>query len=363
MAFAVTVALYASLVLILFCVLILLVCRMVRNRLDRLHSQRVKELRPLVLASAVSEDDEALEQLVQLDRRSWRMVEPSVLSLLSQLQGEAHEALTAVLVRRGLVDRALEDLGRRGRVRRARAAGVLALTGPTLRHDPVVGPRARQALETLLDDADPTVRAAVVRALGRFGDEAGARALLAHLSGRRQVASGLVSHALVRIAFPAVPGLLEAARSDDVQIRALALELLSLIGDRAAVPQLLEALRDDQGVVRASAAQALGQMGEHSAVDPLLTMLSTDSSPRVAAAAAEALGAIGDRRAIGSLASAVGRPHFRSAHAAAQSLLRLGPQGEETLRQLVRDEPTAEAHASEALAQLSLRQSAGRTTS
>ncbi|MGI5193806.1 HEAT repeat domain-containing protein [Streptomyces sp. CA-288835] len=359
MAFWVTAALGASLLLIMVGLLVLLICRVVRNRLDALQASRTEEFRPLVLAAAAGDGDEALKELVSLDRRHWRSVQPSVLFLLSQLQGEGHAALTAVLVRRGIIEEALTDLCRRGRVRRARAAAVLTLAGPTLREDEQVVVRARAALHGLLDDRDPTVRAAAVRALGRFGDATSAALLVAHLRGHRQVASGLIGHALLQIGYPAIECLLEAARGEDVQIRALALELLSLIGDRRSVRHLVNALGDGEGVVRASAAQALGRMGEPVAVDPLMRMLAGDPSPRAASAAAEALGLIGDQRAVGALARAASAPHYRVAHASSQALTRLGPAGSACLRELVADGSAAAAHAREALALLSLRSGGG----
>lgn len=83
MAFWVTAALGASLLLITAGLLVLLICRVVRNRLDALHASRTEEFRPLVLAAAAgdSDGDEALKELVSLDHAALA-VGPTVRAVL-----------------------------------------------------------------------------------------------------------------------------------------------------------------------------------------------------------------------------------------------------------------------------------------
>ena len=124
------------------------------------------------LADGGPEDE--LAPLVQMPGPQWRALEPSATALLAKVRGETREALVTLFERRGMGDRALRDLSRRARVRRARAAELLGSLG---RHDAV------PALAALLTDRDPEVRLVAIRALGRIGDPAATAPLLSTLAG------------------------------------------------------------------------------------------------------------------------------------------------------------------------------------
>ncbi|MFM9589157.1 HEAT repeat domain-containing protein [Streptomyces scabiei] len=331
------------------CLLALCVTRVVRNHRESALRQAVTATRHLVVETVGGESPSAGAALAALDRRSWKAVEPTVTRLLSRVKGGSHQALTDVLVRRAVVDTALTDAARLRSLRRARAATLLALTGPSLRADPVRGPEARRVLHALLGHRNVTVRETAVRALGRLGDRDSARLLLTTSDAPRSVAPGLVGDALVRIGPAAVEPLTTVAGSGDEQYRALAVELLGLIKDRRALPALSVALDDPAPMVRAAAAAALGRVGEPAAVAALSETLRTDPSGRVVVAAAEALGLIGDEDAVPVLERTLHDGPYRPAHTAARALLRLDGPGRTALTRAARGPDPAGAHAREAL--------------
>ena len=100
---------------------------------------------------------------------------------------------------------------------------------------------------------------------------------------------------------PAVPRLVELVRQADPGTRYLAAKALGQIGDEAeaAVPALLEALRADDMFLRAGVAGALIKIG-YPAV-PGLTRALFDPSNAVKRAACKALGRIGSERSVGAL--------------------------------------------------------------
>jgi len=104
---------------------------------------------------------------------------------------------------------------------------------------------------------------------------------------------------------PSVPHLTELVRKSDPGTRYLAAKALGHIGDEAesAVPTLLQAMRDNDIFLRAGIAGALIKIG-YPAV-PGLTKALFDRNNAVKRAAAKALGKIGSDRAVPALANAL----------------------------------------------------------
>ena len=88
-----------------------------------------------------------------------------------------------------------------------------------------------------------------------------------------------VADALSRMGTAAVPGLVEALRSNNPEVRAGAARALAMMGPPAAdaIPALISALNDPNEVVRRYAIRALGRLGERAkeATPVLLEMLKT----------------------------------------------------------------------------------------
>jgi HEAT repeat protein len=263
--------------------------------------------------------------------------------MLGKVRGEAYTALVSVFERRGAAARATRDVHRRDPVRRARAADVL---GNLSRREAV------PLLVELLGDSDPDVRIVAARALGTVGDAAAAPHLLACLAARRTVPSHQVAQALARLGVVAQPAAADALGHPDESVRAVAAEVLGMVGAAGATSRVEAVLRDDPSLeVRVRAARTLGRLGTRTALDPLRAALSRTEPPALRAEAARALGELGTAVSTGALAALLGDPQYPVAHQAARALLRLGPPGREALASAcATGDGTAAAHAREALA-------------
>jgi HEAT repeat protein len=281
------------------------------------------------LIAFLAEPDEpgALAALVDLPRPAWRAIEPTAVTMLGQVRGEAHTALAAVFLHRGLAGQAVRDLRRRVGVRRGRAAELL---GALRRHDAV------PALTGLLADRDPQVRLAAVRALGRIGDPAAALPLLDTVAGAHPAPSHIVAQALAGLGPAASPILLAALDRDEALVRATALDALRLLDTVGTATRVAAVLRDDQSLpVRRRAAQALGRSGGRAALAHLVEAAEPDQPPALRADAVRALGELGAAAAVPRLVDLVRDPDFEVAHEAAAALVRSGPAGRAALVELV----------------------------
>jgi HEAT repeat protein len=267
------------------------VSRARRTRRAVRDAQRRAELMPLVHALLDAEDDDAgTPDLPATDP----LLDELVLELLPQLRGADRAVLQAVLVRRGVVDQAVAELGARAAWRRGRAAERLGN---------IAGGQHVPQLAALLGDPVPDVRSAAARALGRTGEVSAVALLLTGLAARPGVPPGIVGMALLDLGTPALPALREAVNGPVAEARSLAAELLGLHGDPAAADVLVEVVADAQRdpAVRRTAATALGRIGSPHATAALVLALTSPGALDVRVAAAEALGRIGDPSGLDAL--------------------------------------------------------------
>ncbi|MFC4061861.1 HEAT repeat domain-containing protein [Planomonospora corallina] len=324
--------------------------RLLRRLRTRRDARIAAEVRPLLLRlTAGDEDDvdEPLRRLAAMDRRRWLVVQASAVSLLGKVSGQGNAALARLFQERGAARSALADLSRRGAVRRARAANVLGL----LHHAEAVG-----ALVGLLTDRHPEVRTSAARALGRIGEPQAAAPLLRSLSGGR-IPSDVVAQALIRIGPAARPALAKAMAHPDPAVRAIAAEVLGVIGSVGSVAALIRALTMDPSTeVRARAAASLGRLGTPACLDALAGATSLIHPTAVRAEAASALGDIGAAGGVPALRGLLADHHYRVAHNAARSLTRLGGPARDVLEEAAAGTmgKRAAGHAKEALAVLDL---------
>jgi HEAT repeat protein len=130
-----------------------------------------------------------------------------------------------------------------------------------------------------LGDTSWRVRKAAVERLCAWSDpRTAARSLIAALAdgenpGRRNAAV----EALVRIGRPAVPHLIAALSTRDVDVRKFLVDVLAGIGCESAVSALVGHLEDDDVNVRAASADALGVIGGEAAVRALLATATGES--------------------------------------------------------------------------------------
>ncbi len=111
----------------------------------------------------------------------------------------------------------------------------------------------------LLRQADPGTRYLAARALGQIGDEAEAAlpTLLAALRDNDMFLRAGITGALIKIGYPAVPGLTSALFDPNNAVRRAACKALGKIGSERAVPALKYSLRDHNAGVRKFAREAL----------------------------------------------------------------------------------------------------------
>jgi HEAT repeat protein len=298
--------------------------------------------RTLIGLMADVDTAEAADGLVELPAAAWGAIEPTAMTILEQVRGEAHAALADVFLRRGLVDRALADVDGGSVVRRARAAELLGLLRRT---------EAAPRLSVLLADPDPEVRLVAVRALGRLGDPEVAEPLLGALTGPRPAPSHVVAHALVGLGTPAAPALLAALGHPDELVRATALDALRLLGVPGAAEPVARTLREDPSLeVRRRAATTLGRVGLRAAVPHLLAATAADRPTLLRADAVRALGELGATRAVAELTALLADADYPVAHQAARALARLGEPGLSVLTEAARSGRPGAAHAAEVLA-------------
>ena len=124
----------------------------------------------------------------------------------------------------------------------------------------------------------------------------------------------------------AVPGLLEtvqATRTEDADVREIALRALARIGDPRAVPPLVDALRNAEVWLAPRMADILTRHGEH-AVQPMMTFLEEGGRHHARAWAANVLGEVRAHRAFPVLVRGLGDLEDEVRAKSAYALGRLG---------------------------------------
>ncbi|AVV43297.1 hypothetical protein C6376_19550 [Streptomyces sp. P3] len=306
--------------------------RGIRTYRRRRHERIAAPVRGLLLELLCAQDDEQnelLDRIARIDRRTWTALEPTVAAMLGKVTGGARAVMVLLYERRGSVDKAVADLSSRSAPRRGRAAQVLGQLG----HRPAV-----PALCRLLGDRDPEVRLAAARALGRTGDAAAVPHLLKSLHGPRTVPPKVVIAALTSLGPDAWPSVSTGLRDPAPLARAVAIEVLGVAGALAQTTEIVRALREDPDTeVRIRAARALGRLGMPEGLAPLLAAIGPGRPGALRIVAAGALGSLGAVAATGPLTELLGDADTHVAGTAARALLRLGPAGEEALREAADD--------------------------
>ena len=271
---------------------------------------------------ALAGDDQAIERLQRAPRRHRGVIAELLLRPLAFVKGDISERARAVADHTGLLHRWRGDLDQPGWWVRAEAALALGLV-----HD-----RDSIALLTrALDDSHQQVRAAAVDSLGRIGDASVAPLLLARLPEQARNERTRIVEALRRIGGEAITPLLEHTRHHPAD-RALAAEVLALLGGSDAVTALLDWTTDDRAAVRAAAWRALATIGiDNRAFYHALRALADDDAD-VRAAAALAVGRSGRPESASYLAARLDDEWVVAAQAA-RALSRVGASGLAALQQ------------------------------
>lgn len=317
--------------------------RLLSGLVDSRRSALAQRVRPLLLEVLSDDDPEpaALSALSTLPDKQWRVLEPTVVTMLGKVRGAARNSLVDVLDRRGTIDRAVTGTRSRSWVRRCEAAEMLGA---------VRQPAGVPALVALLRDRHPEVRQVSARALGRVGDKDAVNPLSAAVVSNRSLPMRDVASALVLLEPDATPAIVAAAEGPEARVRSLAAEVLGLRGAVEAGDLLGALLTADPATeVRIRAARALGRIGVRSAVVPLVAALES-SSPELRAVAARALGQIGAPDAVAPLLRCLTDPWHRVRSNAAESLATLGPPGLAALNGVVEADDPGAGYAEQVLA-------------
>lgn len=126
-------------------------------------------------------------------------------------------------------------------------------------------------LTELVRDSDPGTRYLAAKALGEIGDEAEAAVptLLSALRDNDMFLRAGITGALIKIGYPAVPGLTKALFDPNRAVRRAACKALGKIGSERAVPALIYSLNDGNAGVRKFAREALERIDTPAARDAL----------------------------------------------------------------------------------------------
>lgn len=280
-------------------------------RIERRESDAEARLLPLALELV----EGARDKPPKLSRRD-QITLASVLGRYSRmLKGDARVHIGAYFRGSAALRHELAAIDSRSSWRRATAAYVLG---------DMAAESAFPALLETLDDDEREPRTAAARSLGRLGSVAAVEPLVRALAGKT-VPRAVAAQALLDLGQPALPSLRGLLQSDDAPTRAVAAELIGLIGDAGDAERLGAALHDASAEVRAKAARSLGRVGASVAAESLRAALG-DRVPFVRVAAARALGEIGDRDAVPLLLAQARNDRFECAHAAAVALLVIDPE-------------------------------------
>ncbi len=186
------------------------------------------------------------------------------------------------------------------------------------------GAEARAALTRLLEDPEPSVRAAVVASLvkaskGNSKDEATLTVLVAALKKEKSplvlsaISDGLASFDRTRVA-----DLLLQSKSSEGKLSQPVLQALAAID--VTTDSLIAQLTTGDVNARTRAIERLGLMGDSKAFQPLIEVLTNSKELQVRVMAAQALGTLKDRRSTDALISASGAPEKDLRLAAVNSL-------------------------------------------
>lgn len=295
----------------------LIVYRLVGNRRLRTLAAARDRLKPAVLGW-IDGDEEPPSQANPTD---YLAIADLLASYGRAVRGGARQRVADLARETGMIERMIGELRSRRGWRRAVAA--YRLGDLASRED------AAQPLMAILRDRDRRVTAASARSLGLLGAVQAVEPLVRGLASG-QLTRPVGAQALRLLGTEASASLANLLTAEEEEVRAMAAELLGLIGNVGRTDQLIEVLDDPSPEVRVRATRALGRIGDSGASAALQVTLS-DPVPFVRAAAATALAKVGHSDSFDQLIEIAQNDVFVSAHAAAYAAAYLQPEQVELL--------------------------------
>ncbi|MCD6351093.1 MAG: HEAT repeat domain-containing protein, partial [Armatimonadetes bacterium] len=268
-----------------------------------------------MLAMKVPAIEPIIKELISYKEAEVRALAAQMLGQIAdQTVATPIDAEDAAVVVRPLLDRLNNDPAWTVRRKAAVALGALGDVGKE--------GGAVAALIAHLHDARPEVKAASAEALGRLGDPAAAGPLVNTLLTNRFGAVREIVVALERLGPKALPAILPALTSSDLEVRKAATEAVAVIGTSGAVVPLANMLKDPDVTIRRLASDALRTLADQRVVPQLVGALA-DPDWHVYYAARDALANVGGA-AVPGLVAALGSGNPRVAHMAEQALSEIG---------------------------------------
>ena len=193
---------------------------------------------------------------------------------------------------------------------------------------------------TRTEDAD--VREIALRALARIGDNRAVEPLVLALKQSENWLAPRIADILVRHGETVVDPMIAFLQDESRHpARAWAANVLGELKAQRAFPMLVASLKDLDDEVRAKSAGALGKLGDSRAVSYLLDHLLSDPAPFVRARIAGALGQFSDHEVIERLVRALGDPAWWVRMRSVEALEQIGPTAEAPLT-VALDDPDPE---------------------
>jgi HEAT repeat protein len=252
----------------------------------------------------------------------------AALDALLDLRGGEHAKLVALLEELGYGREAISGLSAGRLVVRRRAAETLAA---------IAGPPAVPALIGALADRDVMVRMICARTLAEIGGEQTVPLVVSAARRDMEAAPGAAAAVILALARRRPDAIAPLLGPDaPARLRGIA---MAIVGELR-LAQHARALQDslaERDFIAASAARGLGQIGE-AAATAALAGLALDERPAVSAraAAVTALGSIGDPAGLPVLERLLAAANWPVQAAAAAALARLGPPGLAALQRAAR---------------------------
>lgn len=187
-----------------------------------------------------------------------------------------------------------------------------------------------ESLAVLLRQADASdtyIQIAALRALAHRGAKQHIGQIVASISRSKRTNSLMLSDILHRFGEPAVPTMLQLAKSDaNLDVRVSALKALGSIGSLEAVDDLIALSGDKAPEIRARAIAALGQIGDDRAADAIVGHL-TEKEIGVRLQTVQALGRLRISSAMPKLAACLDDDNWWVRYRAAEALHNFGHMG------------------------------------
>jgi HEAT repeat protein len=314
--------------------------------LDRVRVRRSARWRPVVgqhIAAYLAGEDRtwALRWLRRLRAADF---EASLVEALANVRGEPRERLVDLAVKLGMLRR-WQRRARRGRLERKQAIECLSL---------LPGPESLAALQALLKDPAPSLRATTYRALIRLSsrtelDDVFRAAIRSPLFVRTLLASELRPYAPL-LAMHALPNLLSGGEADDV---IAALEMVESWRSVIHLPALAGLMEHSNPDIRIRALRLAPWSAARTGLEPLILRAIGHPDPQVKLAGLAAAGRLRLTGATRSIENCANDQDHQVSRAACFVLAALGREGQSILESKIygADRPVA-ARAAESLARV-----------